>query len=318
MKRWSSPIHQVSIFLSSFGVFLLIVGAIIGWLVPWVSSSFAQIFTIPLPTLGHNIDINAFLGTYITALVVIIAVLIGYNISTLQIAGQLLSPALVRAILLSLAPFLICWSLTTYVALTYFLVPPTLMVQLLQLLLWFGAVVLLMIGYLWNLPWRLSGEHAALWSIRQLRNKPMSQWEFADGYSILQTGIASASARSDVGTVRTMALIMGDFLISLHHERANHFDRERYRAVKNLLSGCMQNAASAPNAVAYYLGFVTAGVLLRGVAVGSAYDSERDLFSGIFRALHSDPGRLDALWTGMRHGLCRKGIQGEPYLLRFW
>jgi hypothetical protein len=110
-----------------------------------------------------------------------------------------------------LAPFLVCWSLTTYVALAYFIVPPTFAAQLMQLLLWFGAVVLLMIGYLWNPPWRLSGEYAALWSTRELRNKPMNQWESPDGYAILQTGIVSAATRSDLGTVRVMTLIMEIF-----------------------------------------------------------------------------------------------------------
>jgi hypothetical protein len=175
-----------------------------------------------------------------------------------------------------------------------------------------------MIGYLWNLPWRLSGEHAALWSIRELRNKPMNQWESSDGYAILQTGIVSAATRSDLGTVRTMTLSIRDFLASTYRESADHFDRERYRAVKNLLSGCMQNAASAPNTVAYHLGFVAAGALLQGVAVGIGYDSERELFSGVFRALQTEPGRLDPLWAGMRHGLCRKGTHGDPYLIRYW
>ena len=265
--RWRSrSIHHISIVFSAFGIFLLVAGILVGWIAPWASNalSFLLIFHSPLPKSGHNIDINAFLGAYITALAVIIAVLIGYNTSTLQIAGQLHSPALIRAILYSLAPFLICWSLTTYVALTYFIVPPTLTTQLIQLLLWFGAVVSLMIGYLWNLPWRLSGEHAALWSIRELRKKPMNQWESADGYVILQTGIVSAVTRSDLGTVRTMALIIGDFLSNTYQKSSNHFDRQRYRTVKNLLSGCMQNVSSAPNIVAYYLGIVTAGALLQG------------------------------------------------------
>ena len=319
--RWrSSSIYQVGIIFSAFGIFLLVAGIFIGWIVPWASNTISalQMFHTPLSISNHFIDINAFLGAYITALAVIMAVLIGYNTSTLQIAGQLHSPALIRAILFSLAPFLICWSLTTYVALMYFIVPPTLTTQLIQLLLWFGAVVSLMIGYLWNLPWRLSGEHAALWSIRQLRKIPMNQWESADGYAILQTGIVSAVIRSDLGTVRSMTLIIGDFLSSTYQESSNHFDRERYRAVKNLLSGCMQNVASAPNSVAFQLGIVTAGALLQGVAVGIAYDPERDFFSGVFRALRNEPGRLDPLWTGIRHGLCRKETHGDPYLLRYW
>ncbi len=322
-RRRSRSIHQISIFLSYLGYFLLASGVIIGWCVPWVgkSVSLLQFFSTPLSILGKNVDINAFLGADITALAVIIAVLIGYNASTLQIAGQILSPAIVRAIMLSLAPFLICWSITTGVALIYFLIPPTFVAQLLQLLIWFGAVVLLMIGYLWSLSWRLSGEYAALWSIRELQKKPMNQWESTDGYSVLQTGVAAAAARADLATVRTMTMAIGRFLASSqdhYGEVVNHFDRERYRALKNLLSGCSQNAASAPNAVAYYLGFAAAGVLLQGVAVGNAHDAEHDLFSGLFRALRNAPERLDPLWTGLRHGLCRKGLHGDAYLLQFW
>ncbi len=324
MYRWRSrSIHNISISLSSLGIFLLVAGILIGWFAPWAGESInvLHIFRTPLSILGDEIDINAFLGADMTALAVIIAVLIGYNASTLQIAGQLLSPVLVRTILLSLVPFLICWSFTAFVTLTYFLIPPTFVAQLLQILFWFLAIVLLMIGYLWNLPWRLSGEHAALWAIRELRHKPINQWESIDGYSVLQTAAATAAARADLGTVRSITTNIGSFLASTQDssgEMANHFDRERYRSLKNLLSGCAQNVASAPNAVAYYLGFITAGVLLQAVAVGCANDTEHDLFSGLFRTLHNVPGYIDPLWTGMRHGLCRKGMHGDPYLIQFW
>lgn len=324
MYRWrSQSIHYISISLSSLGVFLLVAGIIIGWVAPWAGQSinFLHIFRTPLSILSDKIDINAFLGVDMTALAVIIAVLIGYNASTIQIAGQLLSPVLVRTILLSLAPFLICWSVTAFVTLIYFLFPPTLFAQLLQVLCWFGAVVFLMIGYLWNLPWRLSGEHAALWAIRELRHKPINQWESIDGYSVLQTAVATAATRADLGTVRSITVSIGSFLASTQDrsgELANHFDRERYRSLKNLLSGCAQNATSAPNAVAYYLGFITAGVILQAVAVGCANDTEHDLFSGLFRTLHNVPGHIDPLWTGMRHGLCRRGMHRGPYLRQFW
>ena len=288
MYRWrSQSIHKISISLSSFGAILLVAGIIIGWVAPWAgeSISFLHIFLTPVSILGDKVNINSFLGADITALAVIIAVLIGYNASTLQIAGQLLSPVLVRTILLSLVPFLICWSFTAFVTLTYFLIPPTFVAQLLQILFWFLAIVLLMIGYLWNLPWRLSGEHAALWAIRELRHKPINQWESIDGYSVLQTAAATAAARADLGTVRSITTNIGSFLASTQDpsgEMANHFDRERYRSLKNLLSGCAQNAASAPSVVAYYLGFITAGVILQAVAVGCANDTEHDFFQVSF------------------------------------
>ena len=98
--------------------------------------------------------------------------LIGYNVAALQIAGQTLSLALTRAILLTMGPLLLIWTGVTFVALVY-LMAPLYLGQLWQTLLWFGAVVLFMIAYLWNLPWRLSGEYAARWAIRNLRGKPL-------------------------------------------------------------------------------------------------------------------------------------------------
>ena len=100
----------------------------------------------------------------------IIAVVIGFNATTLQIAGQAHSLSLVRAILLSLTPFLLCWSLTTGMALIYFLLPSIYIAQLWQMLCWFAAVVILMVAYLWDLPWRLSGDYVASWAIRGLRS----------------------------------------------------------------------------------------------------------------------------------------------------
>src|SRR2546421_11638669 len=109
MNRWRPPsIHQTSIALSFLGYILLVAGFIVGWIAPWVAENvsflrisgtlFAAFFRIsltPFSVLGDKIDINAFLGADITALAVIIAVLIGYNASALQIAGQLHSLALV-------------------------------------------------------------------------------------------------------------------------------------------------------------------------------------------------------------------------------
>ncbi len=205
MNRWRPPsIHQISIALSSLGYILLAAGLIIGWIAPWVTenasflrisgtllAAFSQISLIPFSVLSNKIDVNAFLGADITALAVIIAVLIGYNAAALQIAGQLHSLALVQTILWSLLPFLLCWIFTAAVALVYFLIPPTLVAQLLQVLLWFGAVILLMIAYLWDLPWLLSGQHAADLAIKDLRRRPMKQWEGSDGYLHAECGFCS-------------------------------------------------------------------------------------------------------------------------------
>ena len=323
MTAWPlRPARRIGAALMVIGTLLLLLGCVVGWVLP--------LFKMDIPLLSRGatlltssrVDTNGFLGADLTALAVIIAVVIGFNATMLQIASQEHSTALVRAVLLSLGPFLLCWCATTGVALVYFLEPPLYMAQLWQVLLWFGAVVVLMVGYLWNLPWRLSGEYAASWAIRELRRQPVGQWESLDGFSVLQSGMSSATGRGDFGTVRAMAAVLGAFLVGRRDRRAevaNNYDRARYRALKNLLTGCSQNAGHAPNAISYYLGFVLAGVLLQATAVGHPTDDEdHDLFSGLFRELRPAPERLDAVWTGMRHGLCRNEKRREPYLLVYW
>ena len=308
--------------LTGIGIFLLLAGALLGWAVPRLSIWLTSLPSPQALITGSNIDLSGFLGADITALAVIIAVVIGFNATTLQIAGQTHSLALVRAILLSLTPFLACWSLTTGVALVYFLLPPVYLAQLWQMLLWFAAVVVLMVAYLWELPWRLSGQYVALWALRSLSTTPVHDWESLDSYSALQTAVSAASVRGDLGTIRAITLAIGRFLADPHDPKAEaspSYDRGRYRALKNLLSGCGQHAGDSPNSAAYQLGYVQAGIMLQAVAVGHTMnDGDHDLYSGIFREFRQSPERLNPLWTGMRHALCRAVPDGEPYLLQFW
>lgn len=308
--------------LTGIGVFLLVAGALLGWAVPRLAIRLAFLPSARALIDGSTIDRSAFLGADITALAVIIAVVIGFNATTLQIAGQTHSLALVRAILLSLTPFLGCWSLTTGVALIYFLLPPVYLLQFWQMLFWFAAVVVLMVAYLWELPWRLSGQYVALWALAGLGKTPVHDWESLDSYSALQTAVSAACVRGDLGTIRSITLAIGRFLIDMHDPKAEatpSYDRGRYRALKNLLSGCAQHASDAPNAAAYQLGYALAGIMLQAVAVGHPMDdADHDLYSGIFREFHATPERLNPLWTGMRHALCRLVPDGEPYLIQFW
>ncbi|HLZ24825.1 MAG TPA: hypothetical protein VKQ30_22115 [Ktedonobacterales bacterium] len=308
--------------LTAMGLALLLVGAAIGWILPRVPDSVPIARQAYILVARAGIDTSGYLGADITALAVIIAVVIGFNATTLQIAGQTHSLALVRVILLSLTPFLLCWSVTTGVALIYFLLPPIYVAQLWQMLLWFAAVVTLMVAYLWDLPWRISGQYVGLWAIRKLRGKPIAQWESLDSYSALQSAVSLAAARGDLGTVRAITLVLGHFLAGVLDPRAEsrpEYDRDRYRALKNLLSGCAQNAGQAPNAVAYNLGYVQAGVLLQAIAVGHTLDDpHHDLFSGMFRAVKGTPERLNPLWTGTRHALCRASHSSKSYLLQYW
>jgi hypothetical protein len=323
MTAWPlRPARRFSVVLTIIGTILLLAGVVVGWVLPRIHMEIPLLSGAAMSLSKTGIDVGAFLSADLTALAVIIAVVIGFNATTLQIASQEHSIALVRAVLLSLAPFLLCWCATTGVTLAYFLETPVYVAQLWQIMLWFGAVVVLMIGYLWNLPWRLSGEYAALWAIRELRRHPISRWESLDGFSVLQSAVASAANRGDFSTVRSVTQVLGAFLVGRRDRRAelaNQYDRSRYRALKNLLTGSAQHAADAPNAISYYLGFLVAGVILQATAVGHPMnDDDHDLFSGLFRELRQKPERLDALWTGMRHGLCRHDKRRTPYLLTYW
>lgn len=310
--------------LNGLGGALLLLGATLGWLVPRLpASQVTPAISVMSQRLGAtHIDASSYLAADITALAVLIAVVIGFNVTILQIAGQTHSLNLVRGILASLTPFLLCWSITSGIALAYFLVPLVYVGQLWQQLAWFGAVVVLMVAYLWNLPWRLSGDYVAHWALGRLRGRPVATWEPIEGYSALQTALAGAEARGDLGTARAIAVKLGWFLVSvrdLEAEAANQYHRGRYRALKNLLSGCAQGLAQAPNGAAYYLGYVQAGVLLQAVADGHPTDDrEHDLFTGLVRSVRDTPERLNAVWTGLRHALCRPTDGGEPYLLAYW
>jgi hypothetical protein len=330
MRGWRlGGVSAIGAVTTGVGVFLLGLGALVGWVLPhlgewspWRADALPFGREALTPIMGSGIDPAPIVGADLTTLAVIIAVLIGYNVAALQIAGQTLSLALTRAILLTMGPLLLVWTGVTMVALIY-LIAPIYLGQLWQTLLWFGAVVFLMIGYLWNLPWRLSGEYAARWAIRNLRGKPVASWESQDGFAVLQAGIAGANARADLGTTRAMTMTLGAFLSGVQDRKAESegvaYHRARYRALKNLLTGCAQHAGDAPTTVAYYLGFLSAGVTLQAVAVGHPMDYvDSNLYSGLLRALPKNPEYPNALWTGFRHALCREGDGGDAYLLRYW
>jgi hypothetical protein len=330
MRGWRlGSASAISAVTTSIGICLLALGALVGWVLPHLNDWFPSLAgALPFardaltPVAASGIDPAPIVGADLTTLAVIIAVLIGYNVAALQIAGQTLSLALTRAILLTMGPLLLIWTGVTFVALVY-LMAPLYLGQLWQTLFWFGAVVLFMIAYLWNLPWRLSGEFAARWAIRNLRGAPVANWEAQDGFAVLQAGISGANARADLGTTRAMTATLGAFLSEAQDRKAESagvaYNRARYRALKNLLTGCAQHAGDAPTTVAYYLGFLTAGVTLQAAAVGHPMDyADSNLYSGLLRALPKNPEYTNALWTGFRHALCREGDRGEAYLLRYW
>jgi hypothetical protein len=304
------------------GVCLLVIGAAVGWLLPPLASvsSLFQFAQTRLPAGG--LDISGYLGAYITVVALLVAVVTGSSATTLQVATQSRSASQLRALIQSLLPFLGMCGLAIGIALLYYLMPPTFAAQLWQLLIWLGAVALFMLDYLVVLPYYLSAEYLALQAIRQLRRTPMHTWESLDAYSSLPVAISEASAHNDMGGVRVITHVLGQFLIGIRDQKAEAapgYERGRYRALKNLLTGSAQMAPQAPNAVVYNLGYVLAGVLLQAVAVGHVLDDpDHDLFTGLFRTLRGSSEKLTPLWTGLRHALCRESEDEPPYLLRFW
>src|SRR5690348_3426945 len=111
-------VRGVGRLLNAAGGVLLVAGALAGWAAP--RAPWALVVP-PLQALGRplaaHFDATPFIGADITALAVLVAVVIGFNVTILQIAGQAHSLNLVRGILASLGPFLLWWSVTTAIAL---------------------------------------------------------------------------------------------------------------------------------------------------------------------------------------------------------
>src|SRR4029078_1460190 len=155
MRGWRlGGTPAIGVITTSVGVLLLVLGALVGWVFPHLNDWFPSLLDmLPFarealtPVAASGIDPAPIVGADLTTLAVIIAVLIGYNVAALQIAGQTLSLALTRAILLTMGPLLLIWTGVTFVALVY-LMAPLYLGQLWQTLLWFGAVVLFMIAYI--------------------------------------------------------------------------------------------------------------------------------------------------------------------------
>lgn len=337
MSRGQSvSIQRTSHVATRTGIVVLILGALLGWGGPWIGQAIqsAAMLGVSLSSLGsilrthipdHGIDTTGFLQADVAALAVIIAVLIGFNVTMIQIAGETLSLSLVRSILRSVAPFLIGWGFTSTVALAYFLISPTFIVQLWQILIWFVAIVLLMIGYLWSLSWHLSGQYTVRLATGELRRTSIAQWNRVEGYAILQSSIASATARGELIAMNEIALGLADFLVDGKEvgdrspNTSIEMNRVKYRVLKNLLTGCAQHIDSAPNPAAYAIGFIAAGISLRVIAIGLSIDESRwDIFSGLFKIVHDHPERMTALFTGMRHGLCGHSHPSKSYLVRYW
>lgn len=315
--------------ISWLGRVLFIVGLVTGWVLPHISRLPPLLAVIsPLADMmrasasANGSGLMVFLGADVTALAVIIAILIGYNVAALQIAAQTVSVGLTRAVLFSLVGFVVGWIISTATVLVYLMNPPVYEGQYWQVAVWFAAISLLVLAYMWELPLRLTGTYAAKWSFKNLRHTSLSDWQVADGFAVLQAGIAAATRRVDIATVRTMDILLGDFLSSVCDRGAENqpgFNRDRYWVLYNLLSGCAQGSDTAPTTVSYTLGFVAAGTLLQAVAIGHPVSDPRtNVFGGLSENVNSPPNNIISLWAGVRYGLCRHGARRDPFLVRYW
>ncbi len=116
MRGWRlGSASAIGAITTSVAVSFLVLGTLVGWVLPHLNDWFPSLVdTLPFardaltPVAGSGIDPAPIVGADLTTLAVIIAVLIGYNVAALQIAGQTLSLALTRAILLTMGPLLCC------------------------------------------------------------------------------------------------------------------------------------------------------------------------------------------------------------------
>ena len=311
--------RRMGLTLLVWATLLLVAGIVVGWLAPHAATLNPRLAVLAAPP--GSVDLSAYLGADVTAISILIAVVVGVSGGAFQAAGRSSLRQAWQA-LGSFVAFFTISALSLVVALIYLIDRPQYAVQLWQIFIWFIAILFYTLNYLWWGMLNGSREYATFQALEQLRHTPIARWEALDGYSGLQLALATTSAEGDLSAVHFTALNLGGFLarqLDPKAEAENRYSRERYRALKNLLSGSIQNADTAPNAVSYDLGFVAAGTLLQGMATGlPADDAEHDLFTGVFRTLRETPEHINPLFTGVRHALCRGAQGSDPFLVTYW
>jgi hypothetical protein len=307
--------------LAIVATLLLVAGCAEGWLIPEAATLDPRLAFLAARLARNAVDLGAYLGADVTAISILIAIVVAVSGGAFQAAGR----SSLRQAWRSLASFLAFFTISSFslaVALIYLIDRPLYVAQLWQIFIWFIAVLFYTLNYLWWAMLSISREYVMFQSLEQLRRTPIARWQELDGYSRLQLALASTSAEGDLSAVHFGATNLGGFLarqIDHKAETENAYDRARYRALKNLLSGSVQNADSAPNAASYDLGFLAAGTLLQGIATGMPPDDpEHDLFTGVFRILRETPERINPLFTGMRHALCRGTAHTDAFLATYW
>jgi len=309
--------------LCRVGVVALFLGGIwAGWVAPRLDKKLPSVAAMQVSVDVHSQTPGVFLGADLTTLGVLIAIIIGYNVAAFQVAAQTLSLSLVRAVLYTLVPFLGLWLAATTIAMVYLLSPPPVVGDLYHTACWFGSTAFALIGYLLGLPSRLSGDYEAKWSVTNLRGVPISEWESTDGFTVLQTGINTAVGRADIGTLRMLVLPLAHVLSGRCDpmaERSPTYNRARFYALRDLLAGCAPFVLLAPGAIWYVLGYLEASIMLQAAAVGAPASLQHaTLFDDAIPSGQAAPQNIVSLWAGLRHAMCRQGVQGTPYLRRFW
>jgi len=302
---------------------LLLFGMAAGWLIPELPDSVTSpiVAYLRTPLAQGNLNIGPILGAGIATFTVVNAVLISY-VSASQYANRAFSAVLGRLYLLGLLPLLTVFGLIIAITMLYLMMPPTFVGQIWEFILWYFALVILLIAAVMELPDRLSERYVALWAIRWLRDAPVEAWIANKGYAILQAGTTAAITRVEVGFMRSMAFPLGAFLssrVEADKDAADIGTAERLRPIRDLVSALGSPLAQAPTAFAYCAGSIIAGASLELAANPAAADMmQTDVFDDFVRALSGAPDRFESLWAGMQHSLCRRGVHGEPYLLRYW
>ncbi len=96
---------------------------------------------------------------------------------------------------------------------------------------------------------------------------------------------------------------------------------EQLYPLRDLLAAVGRPLAQSPSTFAYDVGLILAGVVLQVAATTvptNSTSTDVGVFTELVQGMSSAPDRFDAMSMGIRHGLCRQGIHGQPYVLSYW
>ena len=322
-RRAYSTVRRISIygwitsllFLIGFAVGPLM--RICSWELPYVSR--------PIP---ESVDVNAYLSAMLGGLAVFAAILAGFLAAGLPLAAANLTVKFVSHLNRGLVIYLLFWVLSACVTLVEFIHRPQAIGQLWHLLIWFVALVVMMFGQIDDMPSRLSGESMSRWAMKGLKRLPMQDWEQSEEFRAIPVGLAQASARYDLLTVRALTRDFGNFLVTdaLISDSVSRASAQTdvYRTLKTLLGDSMIQMRDSSNEAAYSVGRLAAGVLIHASVTNNLRNpsSNGNTFDRISFSFGERDDLVVSFWAGARHAVFGHGehcwIAGGSLIAKYW